>query len=127
MLKFNEKFLTEITKTVIISPHSFPMLCKPNNWSDNNFGGYLNNSSIKNPLINKSADAKHQTLCKEVLYESINIMSSIPFEINNLLLDFIKAGKGDFLFDKNNKDDKKSYEVTLSQAYILRDKKFLYL
>lgn len=51
-------------------------------------------------------------------------MSSIPFEINSLLLDFIYEGKGDFLFSKEDKDDKKSYEITLGQAYILRDKKF---
>lgn len=123
-IKFTGKYLDQISKTVIINPHSIPMLCLPNKWSDDSFGGYLNNSLLKNPLINKSADGKHETLNKNVLYESINIMSSIPFEINNLLLNFISEGKGDFLFSKEDKDDKKSYEVTLSQAYILKDKKF---
>lgn len=123
-IKFSGFYIDAVNKTVIINPHSSPMLCKPNKWSDANFGGYLNNSLIKNPLINKSADGKHELLNKEVLYESINIMSSIPFEINSLLLDFIYEGKGDFLFSKEDKDDKKSYEITLGQAYILRDKKF---
>lgn len=58
-IKFSGFYIDAVNKTVIINPHSSPMLCKPNKWSDANFGGYLNNSLIKNPLINKSADGKH--------------------------------------------------------------------
>ena len=47
-IKFSGYYIDAVNQTVIINPNSMPMLCKPNEWSDKNFGGYLNNKLIKN-------------------------------------------------------------------------------
>ena len=122
-LKFSNFYIEDINKTVIINPHTFPMLCKPLPWSDSNFGGYLNNELIKTPLINTNSDSKHKTINIDILYKSINYMSQIKFEINNLLLDFILSKKGEFLFS-SKEDKKKPYDIILGQACLLRDREF---
>ncbi|KAH9903897.1 uncharacterized protein B0H18DRAFT_1220755, partial [Fomitopsis serialis] len=45
ILEINEKYVDELSM-LITGPMSLPMICEPNKWSDDEFGGYLSNSLI---------------------------------------------------------------------------------
>jgi hypothetical protein len=70
------------------------MICHPNKWSDNEYGGYLNNSIEKNKLITGLGINNDHTIQNlDKLYNSINYLNSIKFRVNNELLDFILTNK----------------------------------
>nr|YP_009493060.1 DNA-dependent RNA polymerase [Ganoderma tsugae]AWJ63855.1 DNA-dependent RNA polymerase [Ganoderma tsugae] len=129
-IKFNEGKLEEIRSNVLISPLSMPMVCPPKDWGDKTYGGYLTNSYIQSPLIRSSPNSAHCTLNKEMLYRSINIMSKVEFEINDLVYDYLFEGRGDYLFPKEEeekpyaKSHDKPFDMVLAEAFLLRNKTF---
>lgn len=111
-LKFNPELFTDIKENLIIDPASLPMLCTPNKWSDSSFGGYLNNKIQRDGVITGSTLHSHKVSNKEELYNVINNMSSIPFNYNNNMLNFIE-GEGNFLHDviyNNNSSESEKYQ-----------------
>jgi len=68
VLKINSEHLEEIKKNIIIPPSSLPMICLPNPWSDNLFGGYLENKFEQKSLITGSSHHKHVVENKKSLY-----------------------------------------------------------
>lgn len=70
------------------------MLCQPNNWSDKEYGGYLNNNIEKNNLISGlGVNNDHTIQNLEKLYNAVNYLNSIKFRINTEVLDFIIENK----------------------------------
>jgi hypothetical protein len=97
-LKINPIFLDEIKENLIISPTVLPMLCKPNLWSDDNYGGLLGNAKEKKSIITGSIQHKHKMENKKVLYSAINYFNSIKFKINKLFLNYI-LNEGNYLLE----------------------------
>lgn len=46
-LKINTDYIEDIQNNIIVHPNTLPMICKPNIWSDESFGGYLENINKK--------------------------------------------------------------------------------
>ena len=93
------------------------MLCRPNKWSDTEYGGYLNNQYLEYPLITGiGINNSHEVLNLENLYKAINYSSSVKFTVNSEVLDFIIKNK-DILF-KNYYDVSVLSEI---KDHILRD------
>jgi len=81
------------------------MICPPNDRSDTEYGGYLNNKFIKNSLVSGSQHHKHAMYNKDVVFSTVNSLSKIGFKINLDLLNFIINTKEQSLLDevfKNN-------------------------
>jgi hypothetical protein len=97
LVKFNKDYLDEIKKNLIISPSTLPMLCEPTKWGDNKYGGFLENDILKKEIYTQSPTNKHKMENKKLLYNSVNYLNSIQFEINIDLLEFL-AKKGNSLF-----------------------------
>lgn len=98
MYSMNNEYLNEVLDTVIIKPQSLPMIAKPNPWSKDLYGGFLENKSLKNGLVTGSPYHEHKLQINDNLYKSINYLNSLQFTVNKELLDYLfKAGK--FLFD----------------------------
>jgi hypothetical protein len=76
------------------------MLCEPAKWGDKKYGGFLENDILKKEIYTKSPSNKHKIENKELLYNSVNYLNSIQFEINIDLLEFL-AKKGNSLFYTN--------------------------
>jgi len=109
-----EKYLHKIRESVIITPFTLPMICKPNEWSDTKFGGYLSNEHICNTVITGSNYHEHSVENKEMLYKSINYLNSIKFSINNKLLRYL-LNEGSYLFDNYTKNTLQR-DITLKVA-----------
>ena len=60
IINLNSDHLDSIKDNIIISPLSLPMICEPNKWTDNSFGGYLENTQIKRNLITGSNYHNHK-------------------------------------------------------------------
>jgi DNA-directed RNA polymerase len=73
------------------------MLCEPTKWGDKNYGGFLENDILKKEIYTQSPSNKHKMENKKLLYNSVNYLNSIQFEINIDLLEFL-AKKGNSLF-----------------------------
>lgn len=99
LVKFNKDYLDEI-KNLIISPSTLPMLCEPAKWGDKKYGGFLENDILKKEIYTKATSNKHKIENKEFLYNSVNYLNSIQFEINIDLLEFL-AKKGNSLLYTN--------------------------
>nr|YP_009739444.1 DNA polymerase [Tricholoma saponaceum]QIC20288.1 DNA polymerase [Tricholoma saponaceum] len=74
------------------------MVCEPNKWTDNSFGGYLENIHIKHNLITGSNYHNHNLEIREKLYKAVNYLSSIKFGINTQLLNYLD-NEGKFLLE----------------------------
>ena len=73
------------------------MLCEPTKWGDKKYGGFLENDILKKEIYTQSPSNKHKMENKKLLYNSVNYLNSIQFEINIDLLEFL-AKKGNSLF-----------------------------
>ena len=94
-LRFFEKFYKIIIEDLIIIPTQLPMMCKPNPHGDNNYGGFLVNTVNMNSIITGSIEyEQHQISEKKNLYDAINKVNSIKFEINKDLLNYINNQGG---------------------------------
>jgi DNA-directed RNA polymerase, mitochondrial len=94
------------------------MICKPNKWGDNSYGGYLFNEEEKKDIITGSKMHKHKMENRNKLYDTINILNSIEFKINNKLLEFL-LNEGNYLLTDINKNDEfqKLMIIKIAEAY----------
>lgn len=120
ILILNKNYLDILKKDLIIHPTSLPMLCPPNKWSDNNYGGFLNNKIERNEIITGLEHHNHEVNNKNKLYNAINYLNSIKFKINNQLLIFLE-NEGNILWSNFletlvNKNDKLQAEFSLNIA-----------
>ena len=98
ILNFNPDKIEEIKNFPLLQPISLPMLCPPNKWSETEYGGYLINKDLQEDLIIGRKDHKHTTTNRDILYNTVNIMSAIKFEVNKDLLYYLKTD-GKYLLD----------------------------
>lgn len=118
ILEINEEFFNFIQNNFILSPVSLPMLCKPNIWSEKEFGGYLENTNSKDNIITGSTNQKHIMDNKNSLYKAINKLNSTKFKINTDLLNYLENEGFNILehyFNKKLKDktDRNQNRITL--------------
>jgi len=94
------------------------MLCEPAKWGDKKYGGFLENDILKKEIYTKTSSNKHKIENKELLYNSVNYLNSIQFEINIDLLEFLTK-KGNSLFYINediSESEKLQQAITLKIA-----------
>jgi DNA-directed RNA polymerase len=96
----------------MVHPYTLPMLCKPNLWSDESFGGYLDNRSKEVSIITGASHHDHKIENKNSLFKAINYLNSIKFGINNLVLDYLN-NEGKYLLDSIKPKNKLQREITL--------------
>lgn len=88
------------------------MICKPNFWSENSYGGFLENENKRIDVITGSSDHKHKIENRNLLYKVINLVSSTKFSINNLFLNYIK-NEGNYLLNEIKAEDEMQRIITL--------------
>lgn len=93
ILKISEEYIDKIKDDLIVHPSSLPMICKPNNWSSNSFGGFLLNKEDRNDLVIGNREHLHKLSKNDYLYIAINQINSIKFSINLDLFNYIKNNK----------------------------------
>lgn len=59
-LEINKEYLEDIKNTLILNPSTLPMLCRPIEWTKDNYGGYLSNEIKHNDIITSSAELAHK-------------------------------------------------------------------
>jgi DNA-dependent RNA polymerase len=113
-LVINHEHFEEIKNNLIVEPSSLPMICKPKEWSDDNYGGYLTNNIVKDGIVTGSIYHGHQTKYKENLYKAINYMSSIKFRINLNLLNYL-LNEGKYLLEELSDQSEELQRITTLQ------------
>jgi len=92
MLNENVSSLLPRKNTVILAPLKLPMIVKPKFYTENKLGGYLLNDDMytENMIIDKVAYKYTSKILKDnIIYKTINNMSSTPFKVNKDLLDYL--------------------------------------
>ena len=120
ILTFNSEFVEEIKENIIIHPNSLPMICKPNLWSKDKFGGFLENKKLELSLITGSIYHKHKIEDRNNLYKTVNYLNSIKFTINTLLLDFLN-NEGNYLLEEIKPSNDLQRIITLKIAEIYKN------
>jgi hypothetical protein len=133
-LPATEEYKNELSnnfKNFIIQPKNTPMVCPPNMWSVSSYGGYLENTKIKDDVITGSVKYHNHQLRGEgkiKLYSTINYFNQIKFQINKSLLFYLmdpKAGK--FLLDSLVNDELVNSNISIfifisiKLAYLFKD------
>ena len=88
-----------IKNNLLIRPNTLPMICKPNLWSEDQYGGFLLNDSKKIDIITGKDNMNHEIENKEAIFLGVNYLNSIKFGVNNLMLDFILSPEGSYLLE----------------------------
>lgn len=118
MIKINPDYIKDIVDNIIVHPSSLPMVCQPNKWSDNDFGGFLINREDQNEIIKGSSYKHlHKIENRTNLYKAVNYLNSIKFEINNDLLKYIE-NEGKHLIEELENNNKLHTLITLKLANI---------
>jgi len=50
-LNINSEYLEDIKNNIIVHPYTLPMICKPNIWSEDSYGGFLDNINKEVSII----------------------------------------------------------------------------
>ena len=119
-IKIDEQIIDEIKNNLIMTPNSLPMICPPNNWSENEYGGFLDNSYIKNDIYHKKSSNNHSMENKKPIYNSVNYLNNTKFTINNDFLNFITNEGFILLSDPEKKPEQLSKSETLTRTIILK-------
>lgn len=132
-LTVNSEYIELIRNEIMLHPKSIPMVCKPNPWGNNLYGGFLENQYIKDSVITGSTYHKHIMKNMDNLYNSINYLNSIKFSINGELLEYLNSNKGQTLISlldtlklkesntEITKSEKLQRNITLKLAEIYRN------
>jgi hypothetical protein len=115
ILNTNSEYLEDIKNNIIVNPNTLPMVCKPNFWSEDSFGGFLDNKNKEVSIITGSHQHKHSIENKAFLFKTINYLNSIKFSINNTLLNYLNY-EGKFLLDLIKEDNEIQRAITLKIA-----------
>ena len=113
-LGINSEYLEDVKNNIILHPYTLPMICKPNIWSEDSYGGFLDNINKEVDIITGSKSHNHLVENKKALFKSINYLNSIKFSINNLLLDYLN-NEGNYLLN-SNKEKEFQRAITLKIA-----------
>jgi len=73
--------------------------------------------------VTKSSHNKHQTKINKPLYEAVNILNSIKFSVNNLLLNYL-LNEGKYILDEIKAKDELQRTITLKLAETLSESPF---
>lgn len=125
-LMLNEDYKQELIDHIVVYPKSLPMVCSPNIWSKNKYGGFLQNEIIKEDVIKGSIQNnkhKFEGEGREKLLTTVNYFNQIKFGINNSLLDFI-LNEGNYLLDNVESEDKINNKITINLANIYKEVPF---
>jgi len=117
-LEINKEHLDEIKNNIIIEPTALPMICKPNEWSDSKFGGFLFNENKQDDIITYSSEYGHSIKNRESIYKSVNYLNSIKFGINNKLLNYLQSSEGSYILDEIKAENELQRSITLNIANI---------
>lgn len=115
-LDLNKDYIDVIKQNIIINPKTLPMICKPNSWTEQKFGGYLTNKLIKKDIITQSDIFNHKVDNKSPIYETVNYLNKIEFGVNNLMLNYILSDEGSYLLESVKADDELQRVLTLEIA-----------
>lgn len=124
VLKISENWIDTIKDTLIIQPSSLPMICKPVEWSDTKYGGYIKNSLDKKDIIIGSNYHGHEVNKLQKIYDVVNIMNSVKFRINNNILKYITNNPDILDIDELDKTSKLQLHLTLKLAEIYKNLTF---
>jgi len=112
VIQANKVYEDEILKNVVIKPHSLPMVCTPLQWSEDSFGGFLENKNTHTDIVTGSQYHNHTITRNSKLYDSINYVNSQRFEVNKELLDYI-LNEGRYLLDEVEEKDRDNFLKTI--------------
>jgi len=98
-LQINPEYTQLVRDEIMLHPKSIPMICQPNPWGKNLYGGFLENEFLKESIITGSSYHKHNMKNKDNLYNAVNYFNSIKFSINNDLLNYLNTHKGELLIN----------------------------
>lgn len=117
-LNINSEYLEDIKNNIIVHPYTLPMICKPNIWSEDSYGGFLDNVNKEVSIITGSQSHSHLVENKEALFKSINYLNSIKFSINTLLLEYLN-NEGNFLLDliKEDNDTQRAIVLKIAESF----------
>lgn len=83
------------------------------------------NGELKDNLISKKSDNKHNLVNRSSIYKAVNILNHNKFGVNKLLLDYLlNDEEGKYILDKYDSKDPLSLGITLNLAKTLRDYAF---
>lgn len=116
LLKLNNDYLEDIKKNIILNPTTLPMLCRPKQWSNKEYGGFLSNNYIHKDIITGIEDFSHKIENKDSLYKAVNYLNSIQFAVNSNLLDYLMSPEGSYILEAIKPEDELQREFTLSIA-----------
>lgn len=114
-ISINSYYIEEIRNNVVVNPYSLPMLCQPNQWNENSFGGYLENTKKKVGIITGNSHHEHKMKPMSSLYKTVNYLNSKRFSINKTLLEYLKT-EGQYLLDIIKPENILQREITLKIA-----------
>jgi DNA-directed RNA polymerase len=119
IIKVSDKYIEIIRDNLILHPNSLPMLCPPNIWSDNKFGGFLENKNVQNDIVMGSDYHAHKLDEKNCIYDAVNVINQNKFSVNVDLLNYLK-NDGNSILEKYIEDSKSKLqnEITLKIAEI---------
>lgn len=123
-LGINSEYLEDIKKNLIINPNTFPMLCKPTDWTETNHGGFLSNDNQAVDIITGINEYGHIVENKEPIFKAVNYLNSIKFGVNTDLLNYILSPEGSYILDNITPEDELQRIITLNVAYVYRNTYF---
>jgi hypothetical protein len=123
-LEINKEYLKDIKENLIINPNTLPMLCKPIEWSKNNYGGYILNKNKGEDIITKDNEYAHKVENKESIYKAVNYLNSIKFGINTKLLNYLLSAEGSYILENIKPEDELQRTITLQVAKIYKNTYF---
>lgn len=120
-LEMNKEYLDEIKNNLILNPTTLPMICKPNEWTKDTYGGYLSNKIKHNDIITSTGELSHKTENKDSIYKAVNYLNTIKFSVNNLLLDYLLSSEGSYILEHIKPEDELQRKLTLFVAQFFKN------
>ncbi len=120
IMKIAPEYINMIKETLIVHPTSLPMISEPNEWSDTSYGGFFENKYAQEPINTGSSYQGHRIDNKKSLYDSVNLLNKIKFNVNKELLNYI-LNEGSYLLECDKDDnDKRNLQnsITIKVAKI---------
>lgn len=113
-LVINNDYSDLLADHIVLSPKSLPMLCPPNPWGPDLFGGFLDNVILRRPLFNSNKEHSHSVTGGSDVFDVVNRLNSTRFIVNVSFLRYIK-GDGRYLLNTSTNIDN---DITIRVADI---------
>ena len=118
-IMLNDNYIEWMMENRTVDPKNLPMISPPLPWSDTEYGGYLENSLLRDDLITGSAlYHDHKNINRNKLYFAVNYLNNIKFNINTDLLDYLNSD-GNILLETADETEKldRHYLLALAESY----------